>query len=206
MKKILDSRARDILDFLYKNQEYTMTLADIGDAVGIDHPQKVQDKLEQLIRGGFIAKTSFGGYQVLRRFEENNQLAIPFFGFAQCGNVGRAILQEYPRKKLEVHKKLLNTAEIDQYFITRAKGDSMEPFITSGDFLLVKVQSGFQPEDKVFVVHNGIPKIKKIVTDGGKVVLRSFNPEFRDFVVEKFDETQIVGVVVATFPKETYSV
>lgn len=57
--KILDSRHRDILDFLADNQEYTVTLMDIGHSVGLDHPQKVLDKLMQLERQGYIAKNPF---------------------------------------------------------------------------------------------------------------------------------------------------
>lgn len=179
---------------------------DIGEAVGIDHPQKVLDKIDQLIRRGYIAKTPFGGYQVLRRFEETDQLSIPFFGFAQCGHAGKSILAEYPRKKLEVDKTHINQSEKDSYFVTRAKGDSMEPFIHSGDFLLIRVQSGFDAEDKVMVVHNGIPKIKKVLRDGDNLVLRSFNPAFGDFVVSEDDDADIVGIVKQVFPKETFSV
>lgn len=204
--KPLNSKQRDILDFLHDNQEYTTTLMDIGEAVGLDHPQKVQDKIDQLIRGGYIARTPFGGYQVLKKFDETDQLMIPFFWYAQCGHAGKSILAEYPRKKLEVHQKLVNQSEIDQYFITRAKGDSMEPFIHSGDFLLIKVQSGYNPEDQVMVVHNGVPKIKKVLKDGDKLVLRSFNPAFGDFVVDEDDEAEIVGVVKERFPKGAFAV
>ena len=204
--KPLDWRQRDILDYLYENQQYSMTLADIGEAVGIDHPQKVLDKIDQLIRLGYIAKSPFGGYQVLRRFEETDQLTIPFFGFAQCWNAGKSILAEYPRKKLEVDKNLINQSEKDSYFITRAKGDSMEPFYYSGDFLLIKVQDWYNPEDRVMIVHNGIPKIKKVLQDGDKLVLRSFNKQFADFVVEPDDDAEIIWVVKARFPKETFSV
>jgi SOS-response transcriptional repressor LexA len=179
---------------------------DIGEAVGIDHPQKVLDKIDQLIRDGYITKSPFGGYHVIRVFQDNNQLALPFFGFAQCGNAGKNILLEYPRKKLEVDKSLVSPSEKDQYFITRAKGDSMEPFISSGDFLLIKVQSGFNPEDRVMVVHNGVPKIKKVIKDGDKMVLRSFNKAYGDFIVEHDDDFDIVGVVQKDFPKSTFSV
>ncbi len=204
--KPLDGRQRDILDFLYQNQEYSMTLADIGDAVGIDHPQKVLDKIDQLIRMGYIAKSPFGGYQVLKRFEETDQMVLPFFGFAQCGNAGKSILAEYPRKKLEINRKHIVESEKDSYFITRAKGDSMEPFIHSGDFLLIKVQSGFNSEDKVMVVHNWLPKIKKVLQDGDKLVLRSFNSDFGDFVVDEDDEAEIVWVVKERFPKDAFVV
>ena len=33
------------------------------------------------------------------------------FGFAQCGNAGKNILAEYPRKKLEIDKKLICQSE-----------------------------------------------------------------------------------------------
>jgi phage repressor protein C with HTH and peptisase S24 domain len=82
----------------------------------------------------------------------------------------------------------------------------MEPFIHSGDFLLIKVQSGYNPEDQVMVVHNGLPKIKKVLQDGDKLVLRSFNPAFGDFVVDEGDEAEIVGIVKKRFPKEAFIV
>ncbi len=82
----------------------------------------------------------------------------------------------------------------------------MEPFIHSGDFLLIKVQKGFHSEDQVMVVHNGVPKIKKVLQDGEKLVLRSFNREFGDFVVEMDDEAQVIGVVRKRFPKDAFIV
>jgi DNA-binding Lrp family transcriptional regulator len=57
--KPLDGRQRDILEYLHDNQSFSLTLTDIGDAVGIDHPQKVLDKIDQLIRMGYITKSPF---------------------------------------------------------------------------------------------------------------------------------------------------
>lgn len=202
----LDSRHRDILDFLADNQEYTLTLMDIGNAVGIDHPQKVLDKIDQLERKGYIAKNPFGGYQVLRKYDETNQLALPFFGFAQCWNAGKAILDEYPRKKLMVDNGIVSSSEMKSCFITRAKGDSMEPFIQSGDFVLIQVQQIFSPEDKVLVVHNNKPKIKKIRSDGEKWVLHSLNREHSDIQVEEYDDANIVWVVRKVFPSTAFEV
>jgi SOS-response transcriptional repressor LexA len=56
------------------------------------------------------------------------------------------------------------------------------------------------------VVHNGLPKIKKVLQDGDKLVLRSFNPAFGDFVVDEDDEAEIVGVVKERFPKDAFVV
>jgi hypothetical protein len=41
----------------------------------------------------------------------------------------------------------------------------MEPFINNGDFVLIKVQEYFNPEDKVLIVNDGLPKIKKVISD-----------------------------------------
>lgn len=38
----------------------------------------------------------------------------------------------------------------------------MEPFIHSGDLVLIKIQSGYQTEDMVLIVQNQQPKIKRI--------------------------------------------
>ncbi|MDD2693470.1 MAG: S24 family peptidase [Candidatus Gracilibacteria bacterium] len=203
---ILNSFHKNILAFLSSNTDESFTLMDIGNEVGLDHPQKVQDKLSQLEKGGFIKRNPFGGFQVAKISENDNKIYLPFFGFAQCGNAGEAILDEYPKKKLPVDKDVINPMLQDEYFITRAKGDSMQPFIDNGDFVLIKVQEGYNPEDKVLIVNDGIPKIKKVISDGGKVVLRSFNNEHKDFVLDEDNENHVVGIVKKTFPKGTYIV
>lgn len=82
----------------------------------------------------------------------------------------------------------------------------MEPFIRSWDFLLVKRQNSFSPEDQVLVVHNKQPKIKKIVKDGTVWKLHSFNPEHRDMDIEDYDETNIIWTVAYKFPKNAFAI
>jgi SOS-response transcriptional repressor LexA len=194
--KRLDSQQKKILAFLEFGSDEAYTLMDIGESVGIDHPQKVQNKINQLENAGYLAKGSSGVYQVLKHYEEGNQLCIPFFGFAQCGNAGRTILEdEYPRKQIAVPPEYIDSHDITNYFITKAKGDSMEPFIHSGDFVLIKIQSGYQPEDMVLIVQNQQPKIKRIKEIGSQRFLLSLNKEHKDLELTTFDETHIVGVV-----------
>lgn len=203
---ILNSFHKDILKFLAGNEE-SISLMDIGKEVWLDHPQKVQDKLDQLEREGYISKSSFWWYQVIRTNEETNSIHIPFFGFAQCGNAGKSILEdEYPRMKLPINQDLINQAESNKYFITRAKWDSMEPFIHTWDFVLIKIQNWYQTEDKVLVVHNNQPKIKKIQTIENKKYLHSLNPEHGDLVIEPYADINIVGVVKKIFPAEQFSI
>lgn len=194
--KRLDSQQKKILTFLEFGGDESYTLMDIGDSVGIDHPQKVQNKIHQLENAGYLTRTSSGIYRVLKHYEEGNQLHIPFFGFAQCGHAGKTILEdEYPRKKLPVPKEYIDANDIANYFITKAKGDSMEPFIHSGDMVLIKIQSGYHAEDMVLVVQNQQPKIKRIKAVGAQRFLLSLNKEHKDLELTEFDDTHIVGVV-----------
>lgn len=194
--KRLDSQQKKILAFLEFGSDEAYTLMDIGESVGIDHPQKVQNKINQLENAGYLAKSVSGTYRVLKHYEEGNQLCIPFFGFAQCGHAGRTILEdEYPRKQIAVPPEYVDAHDIANYFITKAKGDSMEPFIHSGDLVLIKIQSGYQAEDMVLIVQNQQPKIKRIKEIGAQRFLLSLNKEHKDLELTPFDETHIVGVV-----------
>jgi phage repressor protein C with HTH and peptisase S24 domain len=82
----------------------------------------------------------------------------------------------------------------------------MYPFIENGDFVLIKVQNQYNPEDQVLVVNDGRPKIKKVIHENENIVLRSFNPEYKDFVVEKDVDNHVVGIVKARFSKDTFIV
>lgn len=201
--KRLDTQQKKILAFLEFSGDESYTLMDIGESVGIDHPQKVQNKIGQLENAGYLTRTSSGIYRVLKHYEEGNQLCIPFFGFAQCGNSGRTILEdEYPRKKIPLPSEYIDIREADKYFLTKAKWDSMEPFIHSGDFALIKIQSGYNPEDMVLVVQNHQPKIKRIKTIGSRRFLLSLNKKHNDLELTEFDETYIVWVVKKVLPPD----
>lgn len=201
--KRLDSHQKKILDFLEFGEDASYTLMDIGESVGIDHPQKVQNKIQQLEKAGYLTRTASGIYRVLKRYEEGNQLHIPFFGFAQCGHAGRTILEdEYPRKRIPVPPEYVDISDVANHFITKAKGDSMEPFIHSGDLILIKIQSGYNPEDLVLIVQNHQPKIKRIKAVGEQRFLLSLNKAHKDLELSPFDETHIVGVVRHVLPRE----
>lgn len=203
----LNESHKNILKYLkWLVEDDVITLRDIGNVVWLDHPQKVQDKLNQLEREKYISRNPFTwGYQVLRDFIDENVFYIPFFWFAQCGNAWKSIIDEYPRKKLPLKKELIQN-EPSNYFITRAKWDSMEPLIQNWCFVLIKIQNWFHSDDKVLIVHNGQPKIKQIKEEWGKKFLISLNKEFKNFEIEGYDETHIVWVVKEVFWKNTYQI
>jgi len=61
--------------------------------------------------------------------------------------------------------------------------------------VLIKQQNAYDPNDYVFVVHNNLPKLKKILKKEDKLYLESINRFFDNIEISKYDETEIVGVV-----------
>ena len=90
---------------------------------------------------------------------------------------------------------MLGVKDISKCFFVRAKGNSMEPKIQDGDLVLIKQQDGYDINDYVFVVHNDLPKLKKIINKEGKRYLESVNRFFDNVEIDKYDETKIIGVV-----------
>jgi phage repressor protein C with HTH and peptisase S24 domain len=71
----------------------------------------------------------------------------------------------------------------------------MEPKVQDGDLLLIHQQDHYDENDYVFVVHNSLPKLKKIIKQEGKLWLESVNRFFDKVEIDPYDETNIVGVV-----------
>lgn len=71
----------------------------------------------------------------------------------------------------------------------------MEPKVQDGDLLLIHQQDAYDENDYVFVVHNQLPKLKKIVKQEGKLWLESINRFFDKVEIDPYDETKIIGVV-----------
>ncbi len=71
----------------------------------------------------------------------------------------------------------------------------MEPKIQDGDLVLINQQPNYDVNDYVFVIHNDLPKLKKIINKEGKRYLESVNRFFDNVEVAKYDETKVIGVV-----------
>lgn len=196
--KDLDPIQRALIAFFKKNtHEENITLREIAVGLGVNHPQTVLNKLNQLVLKGYFVKDE-SGYRLVResfgdRF--NDVIQLPIYGFAQCGNKGKKILDEYSQEKMPVTIAMLGLSDINNCFFVRAKWNSMEPKIQDGDLVLVKQQDAYDPSDYVFVIHNNLPKLKRIVKTDGKFFLESVNRFFDKVEIDKYDDAKVVGVV-----------
>lgn len=80
-------------------------------------------------------------------------------------------------------------------FFVRAKGNSMEPKIQDGDLVLIQQQDAYDINDYVFVIHNDLPKLKKVIKQDDKRFLESVNRFFDKMEISKYDEAKVIGLV-----------
>ena len=83
--------------------------------------------------------------------------------------------------------------------VIRAKGDSMEPTITDGDVILIRLKNGEAPRDGLYVLRlDGGLFVKRLQFDLGGVRIISDNPLYksRDLSKTELAELDLVGRVV----------
>lgn len=196
--KELDNIQKSLIAFFKKNtNQEGITLREIAANIGASHPQTVLNKLNQLVLKWYFVKDD-QGYRLIRESVTDSIydiVQLPIYGFAQCGNQGKKVVDEYTQEKIPVTMAMLGVKDISTCFFVRAKGNSMEPKIQDGDLVLIKQQDSYDINDYVFVVHNDLPKLKKIINKEGKRYLESVNRFFDTLEVSKYDETKIIGVV-----------
>ena len=196
--KDLDAIHKALIAFFKKNtNQENITLREIASSLGINHPQTILNKLNQLVLRGYFSKDE-SGYRLIREHigdRMNDVIQLPIYGFAQCGNKGKKILDEYSQEKIPVTIAMLGVKDVQSCFFVRAKGNSMEPKIQDGDLVLIKQQDAYDPSDYVFVLHNNLPKLKRIIKKDNKLFLESVNRFFDKVEVDKYDDAKVVGVV-----------
>ena len=194
----LDELQKRLIAFFKQNLDQEgLTLREIANEVWASHPQAVLNKLNQLVLKGYFIKDD-RWYRLIREevWKRNDDIIqLPIYGFAQCGNKGKEIIDEYSQEKIPVTIAFIGTSDIENCFFVRAKGNSMEPKIQDGDLVLIRQQPSYDESDFVFVVHNQLPKLKKIIKQDNKLMLESINRFFDKVEISPYDETKVIGVV-----------
>ena len=194
----LDELQKRLIAFFKQNLDQEgLTLREIANEVWASHPQTVLNKLNQLVLKGYFVKDD-RWYRLIREevWKRNDDIIqLPIYGFAQCGNKGKEIIDEYSQEKIPVTIAFIGTSDIENCFFVRAKGNSMEPKIQDGDLVLIHQQPSYDESDFVFVVHNQLPKLKKIIKQDNKLMLESINRFFDKVEISPYDETKVIGVV-----------
>ena len=195
--KPLDDSSIEILKLIEEAISFDwLTISEIQNRTWINHPQKLYNRLQKLIREWYITED----FELLK-MPETKEVFLPFFWWAQCWNNGNKVFGEYPRERIKIsldtNPKLIGNYK--DFFITRAKWKSMEPDIKSWDNLLVKkYDNSWNFWNKIFLLkHNEKAKIKKLIKwNSSSVILKSLNEDYPDLEIDlQKDDFQIVWSV-----------
>lgn len=127
--------------------------------------------------------------------DKSQFISVPVYGKASAGN-------GYINMETVLYNKLIH---INGYsrdsFLIEVSGDSMEPTILDGEFVLVDPTFIEICEGKIYVItYNGETFIKMIEEhkEDGIVLLKSINKKYRDKIIKKeeFESVKIEGRVV----------
>jgi repressor LexA len=195
--KSLHAIQKKILDYLSANGELEgLTLRELGERIGVHHPFKIAYHLEKLQEKGFLRMNPANpnDYQVLKDPIDDISYLNLYNLPAHCGKGESLLAQERVIKRIPVSTKEFGVSA--DAFLVQATGQSMEPKIHDGDYVLAQEQKDVTYAGQTaLVIHNDVPKIKRVNKVQKRYLLGSLNPEYPDQLVLARDSFTIVGVV-----------
>jgi repressor LexA len=183
-----------LLEILAKNSEEPLTVRELQEMVGASSTSVVAHHMAQLEKKGYLKKNPYNSkdYQILKK--PDKEIAyLNLYGLATCGPEG-SILDGSPIDRVPISTKFLSFPA-NKAFMVKAKGDSMLPKISNGDFVIIEQVSKIENGQMVLCVNDEKVLIKKIKQQNkkDKVILVSLNPEFEPFLAA--DDFRVEGVV-----------
>ncbi len=192
----LHPKQEKLLSILEKNQSNPLSLAELVREMNASSNNLVLHHLKQLEKKGYLKRDQYNSanYQVLT-IPEKPISYINFYGEARCGAEGCFIDGE-PQDRIPMPSSLIKF-RAENAFMIKAKGDSMEPNIREGDFVIAqKREDNFHNGEIVVCSINGMVVIKEYERDlYGNVLLKSFNKKHPTILISKDDQVLIVGKV-----------
>lgn len=195
--------------------EKGMTLEEVGNKVGVgkstvrkwesgDIKNMRRDKISLLADALGVSPAYLMGWSeekdgrdLIAKLPVSNLTRVAVIGAVRCGPGGLAY------HDIE-GSELADVANPGEYFYLRATGNSMEPRIYEGDYVLVHIQEDVESGELAVVVIDGEEgTLKKVIKKGDAVILQAFNPEYppRIFTGSEINQLCIAGKVVQLMRK-----
>lgn len=169
------------------------SLRHLAKRIDIASPNTIAHHLEQLRRKGYLVFHPGGGFEV-NEHPLRDIVYLPLYGNAACGT------QEFfSEENIEEHVPVpARTFRVGQdYFLVRARGDSMEPRIHNDDLLVVQPQVDIASGAIMVVsVDDGV-FAKRVFRSEQAIVLQSLNPKYEPRVLGVESDGHVIGLVRA---------
>lgn len=183
-----------------------LKLREIGELIGVDHPQKIKHHLSQLERKGFVLIDRKN--KKITRISNKARagdifVSIPIVGVANCGPANIYADQNI-EGYLKISKRLAPNKK--SVFVLRAEGNSLNKAniggknVETGDFVIVDSENT-SPRDGDYVVSviDGMANIKKYRLDkeNARIALLSESTQNHSPIfIHESDDFRISGKVV----------
>ncbi len=205
MKK-LTVRQKEILDFIedfIRDRGFPPTLREICARFGIKGPKNAAKHLDALERKGFLRRRAniSRGMEVTGGALPQGKAAvsIPIAGRVRAGSPHLAI--EDITGHVTLDESFFNCKDA---FLLKVEGQSMTGAgIGEGDYLIVRPGEEVRGGDIVVAMIDGEATVKRFFREGGTVVLRPENPDFKEMRItpERGDSFSVVGTVAFVIKK-----
>ena len=193
MKKMHKTQ-REILNIIKEYGSEPWTIRDLQERLNISSPSLIFHHLQMLTRKGYIRRDPecHTSYQLLSEVNDSI-IYLDTYGMAKCGPDGH-ILSGEPIDKIPISRKLL-TFNVEDAFMMTAEGDSMEPRIYEGDYVIIMKSNTAENGQMVLCTYNGKTLIKVFKKVNDMITLNSLNIEYFPINVKPSDELYIEGIV-----------
>lgn len=181
-----------------------LTLREIGDLIGLNHPQLIKHHLSQLVKKGLLDNN----YRSLNSGQSVgvSLINIPVLGSANCGEPTR-LAEENLEGYLKVSPNLLGDERSGDLFALKAVGDSMNRAsinhtpLNDGDYAIVDSQHR-SPQNGEYVVSiiDGAANIKKFSFDNDRKLVYLLSESAREYppiVIHPEDDFMVNGKVIS---------
>jgi repressor LexA len=178
----LHKHQQALLDLLKEHEGdlKDMSLRDIAEEIGLnkDRAQVVAHHLNQLEDKGVIRRVNQKDriFRVLKEPMDAVVYVNLYRSTAQCGPDG-LLADDMIAEKIPLSSKTFNITNPEHFFLMKTRGESMLPLIHEGDLVLAHKQSDVDSGQIAVVVHEDMPKIKKVLKTNSHPVLVSLNKE-----------------------------
>lgn len=185
---------KKLIEIIKKNIDEPLTIREMQSILGLSSPSIITHHLKQLEKKGYLKRNPYNSrdYIILTSNPERKITYLNFYGYGQCGPNGSS-LSGNPSERIPISTSLLTFPSLEG-FMLKAKGNSMEPRIHEGDYVIAKRANYANNGDIIICTNNNKVLIKKYIRREDVILLASLNTNYDPIIPEK-EDFAIEGIV-----------